>query len=100
MSQPEVYQETKAYLAQYLRNGEGKPIVGQWVLDRLTLMALGMIQAENAAPAKIAKAGQALSGRGTQAESIERRLRRIMGGPTHRSQKLSPADCAGHPGQE
>lgn len=78
MSQPEVYQETKAYLAQYLCNPKGKPTVGQWVLDRLTLLTLGMIQAENAAPAKIAKAGQVLSGRGAQAESIERRLRRIV----------------------
>lgn len=78
MSQSEVYQETKAYLAQYLRDSKGDPTVGAWVLDRLTLMTLGMIQAENAAPAKIATAGQALSARGTQAESVERRLRRIV----------------------
>lgn len=79
MSQPEVYQETKLYLGQYLRDPEGHPTVGQWVLDRLTLMTLGMIQAQNASPAQIAKAGQALSVRGTQAESVERRVRRIVG---------------------
>jgi hypothetical protein len=78
MSQPEVYQETKAYLAQYLRDENGNPTVGQWVLDRLTLMTLGTIQAESAAPAKIAQAGEAMSARGTQAESIERRMRRIV----------------------
>jgi hypothetical protein len=79
MSQPEVYQETKVYLTQFLRDAEGQPTVGQWVLDRLTLMTLGMIQAESAAPAKIAKAGQMMSAHGAQAESIERRLRRIVG---------------------
>lgn len=73
MSQPEVYQETKAYLAQHLPE-----TLGQWVLDRLTLLALGMIQAEHAAPARIAKAGQAFNTRGAQVESIERRLRRIV----------------------
>ena len=81
MSQAEVYQETKEYLAQYLRDPAGDPTVGQWVLDRLTLLTLGMIQAESAAPAKIAQAGRALSGRATQTESIERRLRRIVSDP-------------------
>jgi hypothetical protein len=88
MSQPEVYQETKVYLAQYLRGPQGDPRVGEWVLDRLTLMTLGMILAENAAPAKIARAGQRLSARGTQAESIERRLRRIV-----RDKRLDAASC-------
>lgn len=74
MPQPEVYQETKQYLSQHL----GQPSLGQWVLDRLTLLSLGIIQAESAAPAQIAQAGQTLSGRGTPAESIERRLRRIV----------------------
>jgi hypothetical protein len=88
MSQPEVYQETKAYLAQHLCDPQGKPLVGQWVMDRLTLMTLGMIQAENAAPAKIAKAAQALSARGAQVESIERRLRRIV-----RDERIDARSC-------
>ncbi|RPJ51900.1 MAG: IS4/IS5 family transposase [Chloroflexi bacterium] len=88
MSQPEVYQETKAYLAQYLRDPKGDQTVGEWVLDRLTLLSLGIITAESAAPAKIAQAGQTLSGRGTQAESVERRLRRIV-----RDKRLDAASC-------
>lgn len=88
MSRPEVYQEMKAYLAQHLRDPAGKPLVGQWVLDRLTLMTLGIIEAENAAPAQIAKAAQALSASGAQAESIERRLRRIVN-----DQRIDPQSC-------
>jgi hypothetical protein len=88
MSHPEVYQETKAYLEQYLSSSKGKEPIGQWVLDRLTLMTLGMILAENAAPARIAKAGQLLNESGAQAESIERRMRRIVS-----DQRIRPETC-------
>ena len=72
MSQLEVYQEIQDYLGQYLRPG-----IGKRTLDRLTLLVSGMLKARHGAPAQIAEAGKGLSARGAQAESIERRIRRI-----------------------
>ncbi len=72
MSQPEVYQEIKGYLEQYLVPG-----IGQRTLDRVTLLASGILKAQHGAPAKIAEAGKGLSDRGVQADSVERRIRRI-----------------------
>jgi len=83
MSQPEVYQEIKDYLSQYLRPG-----IGSWTLDRLTVMVSGMLKAQHSAPARIAEAGQGLSERGTQAASIERRLRRI-----ENDARIEPGTC-------
>lgn len=83
MSQPEVYQEIRAYLAGYLQ-----PQLSQWTLDRLVLLTSGMIKAQHAAPARMAAAGPGLSERGAQAESIERRIRRIENDP-----KIAPKTC-------
>lgn len=75
MSQPEVYQETKGYLGRYLR------AISQRTLDRVTLLASGIVKAQHGAPAKIAEAGKGLSERGVQADSVERRIRRIENDP-------------------
>jgi hypothetical protein len=91
MSRPEVYQQTKAFLAKHLLDPYGRQELRAWVLDRLTLLALGIIQASNAAPAKIAEAGEFLSGGSTTAESAERRLRRIV-----RDERLQARTCL-HP---
>lgn len=72
MSQVEVYQEIQEYLGEYLRPG-----IGKRTLDRLTLLVSGILKAQHGAPARIAEAGKGLSARGTQVESIERRIRRI-----------------------
>lgn len=71
MSQPEVYQEIKSYLGQYLT------AISQRTLDRVTLLASGILKAQHGAPAKIGAAGKGLSAGGVQAESVERRIRRI-----------------------
>lgn len=83
MSQMEVYQEIQQYLGQYLRSG-----MSQWTLDRLTLLVSGMLKAEHAAPARMARAGLGLCERAVQVESLERRLRRIENDP-----KLCPETC-------
>lgn len=76
MSQPEVYQEIQDYLGHYLLPG-----IGKRTLDRLTVLVSGILKAEHGAPARIAEAGKGLSARGTQADSIERRIRRIENDP-------------------
>jgi hypothetical protein len=81
MSQPEVYQEILSYLGHHLRDEHGQPTLGKRSLDRLTLLTAGILKAQHAAPARIAQAGQQLSATGTQAESVERRVRRIENDP-------------------
>lgn len=75
MSQPEVYQEIKDYLGQYLT------AISQRTLERVTLLASGILKAQDGAPAKLAEAGKGLSERGVQADSVERRIRRIENDP-------------------
>lgn len=76
MSQVEVYQEIKAYLAGHV--GEK---MSQWTLNRLALLVSGILKGQSGAPAKIAEAGQQLSEKGTQAADVERRVRRIENDP-------------------
>ena len=51
-------------------------------LERLTLLVLGIIKAEHASPARIAKALAQLRLTEATAESIERRIRRIENDPS------------------
>lgn len=83
MSQPEVYQEIQLFLGQYLQPG-----IGQWTLDRLTLLVSGILKGQHCAPARIATAGVGLTERGAKAESQERRIRRIENDP-----RISPRTC-------
>lgn len=88
MSQPEVYQEIFTYLDTHLRDEQGQPTLGKRTLDRLTLLAGGMIKAQHGAPAKIAEAGKGLTTRFAQADSVERRIRRI-----ENDAKIAAATC-------
>lgn len=76
MSQAEVYQEIQDCFGQYLQPG-----ISQRTLDRVTLLASGIVKAQHGAPAKIAEAGKGLSDGGVQADSVERRIRRIENDP-------------------
>ncbi|HEX9013821.1 MAG TPA: transposase [Anaerolineaceae bacterium] len=81
MSLPEVYQEIQIYLADQLRDPQGQPVLGKRTLERLTVLVAGILKAKQVAPARIALAGAQLSERGTSAESVERRVRRIENDP-------------------
>ena len=83
MSQPEVYQEIQTYLGDFIG-----PWVSKWTLDRLTVLVSGILKGQAASPARIAQASQGLNERGVQAESLERRVRRIENDP-----KLQASTC-------
>ncbi len=76
MSQPEVYQEIVGYLEGHLVDAQGRPTIGKRTLDRVALLAGGIIKGQNGAPARIGEAGKGFSERGVQATSVERRVRR------------------------
>lgn len=73
----ELYHEIKQVLAESV---EAK--VSASSLDRLTLLVVGIIKAEQASPARIAKALEQLGLTEATAESIERRIRRIENDPS------------------
>ncbi len=50
-------------------------------LERLTLLVVGILQGEEASPARVADALETLGLSGAKAESIERRIRRIQNDP-------------------
>jgi hypothetical protein len=57
------------------------PQVDEATRERLKLMVVGMIQAKSASPAQVARALAQLGLSGAQAESIERRIRRLENDP-------------------
>ena len=73
----ELYQQIKQVLTEH-----SDPRVSPSSLERLTLLVLGIIKAENAAPARIAKALDQLGLTTATEESIERRVRRIENDPS------------------
>jgi hypothetical protein len=67
-----VYREIR-----HLLNAHLDPQVKASTVDRIALLVLGLMTAQSASPARIAKALGALGLSGAKAESIERRVRRI-----------------------
>lgn len=82
----ELYQQIKQVLTEH-----SDPRVSPSSLERLTLLVLGIIKAEHASPARIAKALDQLGLTAATEESIERRVRRIENDPS-----LQAASCV-HP---
>lgn len=82
----ELYQQIQHVLSEHI-----DPRVSRSSLERLTLLVLGIIKAEHAAPARIAKALEQLGLTSATAESLERRVRRIENDPS-----LQAASCV-HP---
>lgn len=76
MPATEVYSQVKAILQTHVAEG-----VDDSSLERLTLLVVGMIRAEHASPARIARALHELGLWQATAESIERRVRRIENDP-------------------
>lgn len=72
MSAQEVYTEVRDLIKQHV-----DPQVDASTLERLTLVVIGMIRADHAAPARIARAIDQLGLSGATPESIERRIRRF-----------------------
>ena len=71
MSAGQVYQEVRQVLKSFI-----DPSVEAYTLERLSLLVIGIIEAESASPARIAKALDCLGLTAGNAESIERRIRR------------------------
>lgn len=86
MSRRIVYQEIKKLMDHYIA-----PEVGAWTRERLALLVTGIIGAQHAGPAQIAAALHRLGISDAQAESLERRIRRIENDPN-----LTAALCV-HP---
>lgn len=82
----ELYQQIRQVLSEHI-----DPRVSSSSLERLTLLVMGIIKAEHAAPARIAKALDQLGLTAATVESIERRVRRIENDPS-----LQAASCV-HP---
>jgi GxxExxY protein len=76
MSASVVYTQIRRFLKQSI-----DPSVDESSLERLSLLVLGIIHAQSAAPARIAKALDTLGLSNASAESIERRIRRIENDP-------------------
>jgi len=76
MSAITLYRQVKQVLQSCLPAG-----VSETTEERVALLVLGMIKAKSAAPARIARALAQLGVSGAQAESIERRIRRIENDP-------------------
>lgn len=68
----ELYHQIQQLLAEHI-----DPSVSASSLERLTLLVIGIIKAEHASPARIAKALDQLGLTSANVESIERRIRRI-----------------------
>lgn len=82
----ELYQQIQQLLAEHV-----DPSVSASSLERLTLLVIGIIKAEQASPARIAKALDQLGLTQANVESIERRIRRI-----ENDDSLQAASCV-HP---
>lgn len=82
----EIYNQVREKLQAHV-----DPQVDASSLERLTLLVVGVMKAEHAAPARIAQALHELGLSGASAESIERRIRRIEHDP-----EISAALCV-HP---
>ena len=82
----ELYQQIQQLLAEHV-----DPSVSASSLERLTLLVIGIIKAEQASPARIAKALDQLGLSQANVESIERRIRRI-----ENDHSLQAASCV-HP---
>jgi len=82
----QLYQQVYQLLTEHV-----DPSVNASSLERLTLLVIGMIEAEHASPAQIAKALDKLGLTQANVESIERRVRRI-----ENDQSLDAASCV-HP---
>ena len=76
MSAPVVYTHIRRFLKQHI-----DPSVAESSLERLSLLVMGIIHAQSAAPARIAQALDTLGLSNASAESIERRIRRIENDP-------------------
>ena len=76
MSAAVVYTQIRRFLKQYI-----DPRVDESSLERLSLLVMGIIRAQSAAPARIAEALDTLGLSNASAESIERRIRRIENDP-------------------
>lgn len=82
----ELYHQIQQLLTEHV-----DPSVSASSLERLTLLVIGIIKAENASPARIAKALDQLGLTQANVESIERRIRRI-----ENDQSLEATSCV-HP---
>lgn len=76
MSAHVVYTQIRRFLKQHI-----DPSVDESSLERLSLLVMGIIHAQSAAPARIAEALETLGLSDAKAESIERRIRRIENDP-------------------
>jgi len=76
MSAPEVYQQIHQQL-QAVVKGQ----VDESSLERLTLLVTGILGAQHASPARVARALHALGLRSASAESLERQVRRTENDP-------------------
>ena len=74
---PKLYHQVRQWLAESI-----EPRIKASSLDRLTLLVIGIIKAEHASPARVAKALDQLGLSQATAESIERRIRRIENDPS------------------
>ena len=81
-----LYHQVRQLLAESI-----EPRIKASSLDRLTLLVIGIIKAEHASPARVAKALDQLGLSQATAESIERRIRRIENDPS-----LQASQCV-HP---
>jgi hypothetical protein len=76
MPEPAIYVQVRQFLKSHISSQ-----VDESSLERLVLLVVGIIQAESASPARIADALRELGITSAQADSIERRLRRIENDP-------------------
>jgi len=76
MPPKQVYQKILQLLQETLTEG-----IDARSLERLALLVIGMIAAKHAAPAQIARALRKLRLSAAQAESLERRIRRLENDP-------------------
>ncbi len=83
MSAQEVYTEVRSLIKQH-----ASPEVDESTLERLTLVVVGMIEAESAAPTEIARAIDKTGLSEAKVESIERRVRRF-----ENDEEVSAAYC-------
>lgn len=76
MSAAEVYHQVKKLIRAHI-----DPQVDESTLERIVLLVTGMIEAKNSSPAQVAKALDKLKLTGANAESLERRIRRLENDP-------------------